>query len=232
MKKNLFFLSFLLIGLTGLRAQCTIAPTCSITNGYCSTPATGTALPNATELTAYSTVIQVSIATTYSIATIIDATVTSVSGMPTGLSYSTNPTNGVIIGGASGCILIAGTPAASTAGNYTVTANVSVNTNFGVVPGSFAWTLTVDPFVGIATHQAPAASLFLSPNPATSELNLIADFNFKNVQVYDALGNIVLSHDANNSYKAVINLQPLNPGLYFLQIIDGNRIITRKFFKE
>jgi hypothetical protein len=232
MKKSLLLFSLLFAAVISIKAQCTITPGCTPSAGYCSTPAAGSALPPATETTPYSTVIQITVSTSYSIATITDATVTSVSGLPAGLSYSTNPTNGVIAGGSSGCMLIAGTPTAGSAGNYSVTANVSVNTNLGVFPVSAVWTLTVNTLAGITTVSTPALNLVLTPNPAKSEINLTADFNFQKVRVFDALGNMALTHDANNSYKTTIDLTKLNSGIYFLQIIDGNRIVTRKFIKE
>src|ERR1700752_830514 len=106
MKKSLLFISLFMSGFIYLNAQCTITPGCSATSGYCTTPAMGTNLPNATELAGYSTTIQVTLGTTVSGITINNATVTSVTGLPAGLSYSLNPTNGVIAGGASGCVLI------------------------------------------------------------------------------------------------------------------------------
>ncbi|HXU27040.1 MAG TPA: T9SS type A sorting domain-containing protein [Bacteroidia bacterium] len=232
MKKSLLLLSLFTVMVLGVKAQCTIAPTCSVTTGYCSTPAVGSALPNATEMTAYSTTIQVSVGTSYSVATITDATVTSVSGLPTGLAATYNPSNGVIAGGSSGCILISGTPAMSTAGSYTVTANVSVNTNFGVFPTTLTWNLTVDAMAGIGYFTAPSANLFLAPNPAKTELTVAADFHFQAVRVYDALGNLVLTQNANGASKATVMVDGLNAGFYFLQVTDGNKVATRKFIKD
>jgi hypothetical protein len=231
MKKSLLLFSLLIAGVISIKAQCTITPGCT-PNPYCSTPAANSALPPATETTAYSTVIQVSIASTYSSVPITNATITSMTGLPTGLTYSTNPTNGVINGGSDGCILITGTPAAGSAGSYTVTANVTVTTGIGSIPGTITWSLTVNTLAGITTVSAPALNLVLTPNPAKAEINLTADFNFQKVRVFDALGNVALTHDANNSYKTTVDLTKLNPGIYFLQIIDGNRIVTRKFIKE
>lgn len=232
MKKSLLLLSLLTVMVLGVKAQCTIAPTCSVTTGYCSTPAVGSSLPNATEQVAYSTTIQVSVGTSYSVATITDATVTSVSGLPTGLAATYNPSSGVIAGGSSGCILISGTPAAATAGSYTVTANVSVNTNFGVFPTTLTWNLTVDATAGITSFVANTATLLIAPNPAKTELTVAADFHFQKVRVYDALGNLVLSQDMNGASKTTVMVDGLNSGFYFLQVSDGNKVATRKFIKD
>lgn len=221
--------------LTHAAAQCTITPGCSVTaSGYCTTPPTSTNLPGATVSTTYTTVIQVSVGTTAGPATINSATVTSVTGMPTGLTYSTNPTNGVINGGSNGCILFTGTPGAATAGSYTITVNLSVSTNFGTQPASASWYLTVNPSTttGIKTEVMNPALLVMSPNPAKSELNVAADFNIGKMQIIDALGKVVLQQDANYANQTVIDLHQLNSGIYFLQINDGSRVISRKFIKE
>jgi hypothetical protein len=232
MKKSLLLVSLFTVMVLGLKAQCTIAPSCTVTTGYCSTPAVNTALPPATEQIAYSTTIQVSVGTSYSVATITNATVTSVSGLPTGLAATYNPSSGVIAGGGNGCILISGTPAAATAGSYTVTANVSVNTNFGVFPTTLTWNLTVNSPAGIGYFTAPSANLLLAPNPAKAEMNVSADFHFQAVRVYDALGNLVLTQNVNGASKTTIMVDGLNAGFYFLQVSDGNKVATRKFIKD
>lgn len=237
MKKILLSLAVVLGSLTQSSAQCTIMPGCSTgTVGYCTTPAANSSLPNAMVSTTYSTVIQVSVGSTAAggAATINSGTVTSVTGLPTGLTYSTNPTNGVINASSNGCILISGTPGAATAGTYTVTVNVSMSTSLGTFPGSASWTLTVNPATttGIQALAIAPAALMMSPNPAKTVLNLSADFNIGKVQVLDALGKVVLSQDANNANEAVLDVQQLNNGIYFLQINDGSRVITRKFIKE
>jgi len=230
MKKIILLLSLCVV--MGVKAQCTITP-CVVTAGYCSTPAANSSLPPATEQTAYSTTIQVTMGTSYSVATISSATVTSVSGLPAGLSYSLNPSSGVIAAGGSGCALITGTPATGSAGTYTVTANVSVNTNFGTFPATITWNLTVSGPAGIASFSNNnGASLLLAPNPAKAEMNVTADFHFQKIRVYDALGNLALTQDVNGENKATIMVDKLNSGFYFLQVTDGNNVVTRKFIKE
>jgi hypothetical protein len=232
MKKSLLLVCLLISGMMSVNAQCTITPGCSATAGFCSTPAAGTALPNATELLAYNTTIQVTLGTSASGITINNATVTAVTGLPTGMSYSLNPSSGVIMAGASGCILITGTPAAATAGSYTITAAVTINTSLGAIPQTVTWLLTVNAAAGINNVSAPAVNFFLTPNPAKSEINLYADFSFGKVSVYDMLGNKVLTQEANSAYQTTIDLRNLNTGIYFVQVIDGGKAITRKFIKD
>jgi hypothetical protein len=234
MKKSLLILGLFIGSLTAIKAQCVIANSCTPTptTGYCSTPATGSSLPNATEASAYSTTIQVSLGTSYSGITINSATITSVTGLPSGLSYSTNPTNGVMSGGSDACMLIAGTPATGSAGSYTVTANVIVNTSFGPAPGSLAWSLTVDAPLGIASQTNNQGTLLVSPNPATAQLSVAADFHFQKVNIFDAWGSLAFSTEVGSLNRTNVDLGRLNPGIYFIQVIDGRRSITRKFIKE
>lgn len=235
MKKSLLFLGLLIGSMTATQAQCTIANSCtpSTSTGYCSTPAVGTALPNGTENVAYSTTIQVSLGTTAAggAVTITDATVTAVTGLPTGLTGTPNPSNGVINGGGDGCILISGTPGAGTAGSYSVNAAVSVNTSFGVQNTNMIWPLTIDPAIGIATVANPGV-FYVTPNPAGSQLSVTADFHFQSVRVFDALGNMALTHEASGAVAANLDLTKLNPGVYFIQVSDGNKTVTRKFIKQ
>lgn len=234
MKKTLLFASLLISGFSQLTAQCVIAPSCSMqATGYCTSPATATPLPNASEASPYSTTIQVSIGTSAfgGAATITDATVTAVTGLPAGLSYTLNPTNGVIAGGANGCVLISGTPIAGAAGSYTVTANITANTSFGTVPASGTWPLTVTGPAGIKT-MTEVSNFFISPNPATSELFISSTSHFGKIQIADALGKIVISHDANYAAQTTINISALNKGVYFLQVNDGTNFTTKKFIKD
>lgn len=234
MKKTLLFAALLIGGLLQLSAQCTITPGCSTgTNGYCTTPATATPLPNASESTPYSTSIQVTIGTSAfgGAATITDATVTAVSGLPAGLSYSLNPTNGLIIGGADGCLLITGTPSAGSAGSYTVTVGITASTNFGPVPVSGTWPLTVTGSTGVR-NVTDATQFFIAPNPATSEVVISSTTHFGKVQIIDALGKTVLSHDANYAAQTTINISSLSKGVYFLQVNDGTNVATKKFIKD
>ena len=235
MKKTLLFAALVIGSLAQLNAQCTITPGCSAAaTGYCTTPAENTNLPNATIASGYNTVIQVSIASAFSGATITSAQIVSMTGLPTGLSYSVNPGSGIIAGGANGCILLTGTPGAATAGNYTVVANVALTTSLGSFPpATVSWFLTVNPAIstGIQSSNTPA-NFYIAPNPVSSELFISSDSHFGKIQVIDALGKTVLSHDANYASQTSINVSSLTKGVYFIQANDGERIITKKFIKD
>lgn len=234
MKKTLLFAALLIGGLSQLTAQCTIAPVCSAgTSGYCSTPTASTALPNGTELSAYNTTIQLSIGSSVGgVATITSATLTSVTGLPAGLSYSVNPSNGIFPANSDACLLLTGTPAASSAGSYSVTANVDVETDIFTGPVSVYWTLEIDPISTGIKSYTQASNFFISPNPATSELSVYSLSHVGKIQIIDALGKTVISHDANYTSQTTINISSLAKGVYFLQATDGVNLITKKFIKD
>lgn len=236
MKKTLLFAALLIGGLSQLSAQCTITPACSTgTLGYCTTPAANTNLPNGTEAVAYSTNIQFSIGTSAfgGAITITDATINSVTGMPAGFIYSVNPSTSPIPAGSDGCIFISGTPAVGAAGTYTVDVNLGVNTSFGPTTQDVVWFLTIDPSGTTNVKSITQNSGFvISPNPATSELFVSAASHFGKVNIIDALGKIVLSHDANYTAQTTINISSLSKGVYFLQVNDGANVTTKKFIKE
>ncbi len=232
MKKSLLILGLFLSGMAGAQAQCTIQNSCTPTNGYCSTPASGATLPNGQENVPYSTTIQISIASSFSGATITNASVTVNPSLPSGLTATTNPSNGIITGGSDGCVLISGTPATGSAGTYPVQVVILFNTNLGQFPAQLAYTLNISGSTGIAAFMASQGALYFVPNPAGSEVKLNADFHFQNVRIFDALGDLVQSYEANNSTTANLDLSQLNAGIYFVQVSDGNKTVTRKLVKQ
>ncbi len=231
MKKNLLFAAILTSGFSQLSAQCVIGAACTPSaQGYCTTPAENTNVPNGTVNVAYSTDIQFTLATSLGgFATITDATIISVTGLPSGFAYTTNPANGNFAGGSSACMQITGTTA--TAGTYTVAASFSVNTSVMPTTQTLKWFLTIDAPTGIQSFNQ-SSNVYVSPNPATSELTVASSLHIGKVQIIDALGNIVLSENGNYATQTKIDISNLAKGVYFIQINDGSKVSTRKFIKE
>jgi hypothetical protein len=235
MKKTLLFAALLIGGLSQLSAQCTITPGCTLGPlGYCTTPAENTALPNGTELLPYSTVIQLSLGTTVGGSfPITDATISGVTGLPASFTYSSNPTNGMILPGANACLIIAGTPQSGSAGSYTVGVGFNVNIPGFPTTQTLNFGLQIDPSGTTNVKSITAASNFvIAPNPATNELFVASASHFGKVVIIDALGKTVLTHDANYAAQTIINVSSLSKGVYFLQINDGNNTVTKKFIKD
>lgn len=231
MKKTLLFAALLLSGLSQLNAQCVIGAACTPSaQGYCTVPAENTNLPNGTANVAYSSDIQFTLGTSVGgFATITDATILSVTGLPSGFAYTTNPTNGNFPGGSSACMQITGTTA--TAGTYSVAASFSVNTSFAPTTQTLTWYLTIDAATGIQSYSQ-SSNMFVSPNPVSSELMISSTSHIGKIQIIDALGKIVMTADANYSMQTKIQVGDLAKGVYFIQVSDGSKLITRKFIKE
>lgn len=231
MKKTLLFAALLLGGLSQLNAQCVIGAACTPSaQGYCTVPAENTNLPNGTANVAYSSDIQFTLGTSVGgFATITDATILSVTGLPSGFAYTTNPTNGNFPGGSSACMQITGTTA--TAGTYSVAASFSVNTSFAPTTQTLTWYLTIDAATGIQSYSQ-SSNMFVSPNPVSSELVISSASHIGKIQIMDALGKVVMTTDANYSIQTKIQVGDLAKGVYFIQVSDGSNLTTRKFIKE
>ncbi|MFM7903469.1 MAG: hypothetical protein ACKPAD_15980, partial [Bacteroidota bacterium] len=117
MIKKLLLSTVLVFGTAHLAsAQCVPDPTITIPGIY---PDSATGLSSGVVGTPYTQVIQakVPVDTVVSInglpptnITISNITVTGVTGLPPGLTYSTTPANGIFPGGSNGCMLVSGTP--------------------------------------------------------------------------------------------------------------------------
>jgi hypothetical protein len=81
--------------------------------------------------------------------------------------------------------------------------------------------------IGINT-PASAGQLKLYPNPATTILNLNADYQINQLTVFNAVGQVVES-TVVNSMNHALNTSAYKPGVYFVQINSEKGTSTRKF---
>ena len=231
MKKTLLFATLLIGGLSQLNAQCVIGAACTPSaQGYCTVPAENSSLPNGIANTAYSSDIQFTLGTSIGgFVTINDATISSVTGLPSGFSYTTNPTSGNFIGGSSACMQISGTT--PTPGTYTISASVAVNTSLAPTNQTLNWFLTINAATGIQSYKQ-LSIINVYPMPVTDELIISSASHIGKISIIDALGKTVLTYDANYSLQTNINVSSLSKGVYFLQVNDGSQISTKKFVKD
>lgn len=70
----------------------------------------------------------------------------------------------------------------------------------------------------------------IQPNPCSSQLIITSSLNYSNVRIINTIGQLVLSEGNNNN----ININHLDKGIYFLQLLDkdNNIIKTKRFIKE
>lgn len=239
MKKTLLTIATMVAGILTMNAQCTAVQSCTPgATGYCSTPSPSTSLPGATVGTAYSTDVQITLGTTATMqgqtVSITSGTITSITGMPSGILALLTPTNGALLGGQSGCFQLSGTTNA-TSGTYSVTVSFALTLNGGFPFSSSAtWYLPLNSTTtGISNiSNSSNGVLVLAPNPAKSELTISSDLHLNKATIIDALGKVVMTQDLNYSNQAIINVANLERGVYFLQANDGNKTITKKFIKD
>lgn len=80
-------------------------------------------------------------------------------------------------------------------------------------------------------------SISIYPNPTSNNIT-ISSLDFLNkealVNVYDVLGNVVISNRYINNDENTINLENLSSGIYFLKITNqsGNLLQTQKIIKQ
>src|ERR1041384_2220120 len=129
MKKNLFLIALLLCSIRFANAQ-TCTPDLSITEPGMY-PGTDVNLPYAYDGVFYNTCVQFKVLTDTIISgthvTITNVTLDSVSGLPPGFSFSTNPANHIFPGGSNACASLYGSPLASNAGTYHLTVHLTVH---------------------------------------------------------------------------------------------------------
>jgi len=233
------------ISLTGIStfvvAQCVPDITITTPGIY---PDSATGLPVGTVAVPYSEVIQVKVLTdtTYGgfPVVITNITITSVTGLPPGLTYSCNPATCVFPGGSNGCILLSGTP--STAGTFALNVNVSVaGTVFGVpaAPQTSSidyYSITIDAATGLS-HDLASLKLELlqnKPNPATTYTDLSftspisGDFTLK---LFNVIGKEVLNQTMRgmagmNTVR--MDTENFTPGVYMISLENGGQIVTRR----
>jgi len=93
-------------------------------------------LPDGTAGQVYSSGVTIWIPSTYSGATVYNADLTGMSGLPTGLSYACAGGNCNYSSSFNGCVTISGTIAENVApGTYPITGHFTAHTNFGSFPG-------------------------------------------------------------------------------------------------
>ena len=84
--------------------------------------------------------------------------------------------------------------------------------------------------------QVPKQNDFaLFPNPAKSLITISSTINGTvkvNYEIVDVLGKVLMESENIGSDKFSININDLNPGIYFLRLHVNNSVVVKKFVKE
>ncbi|MCX6182296.1 MAG: T9SS type A sorting domain-containing protein [Bacteroidetes bacterium] len=235
MIKKLLFLFAILISVgTSSVAQCT--PDANIVSpGFYPT-----SLPDAVAGQSYSQVLQFKVASDTSYmslsGTITSATLTNVTGLPAGFSYSCNksPNACTYNGGEIGCISLSGNPTSGAVGSYnlslTLSFNVIVNSTPVVLPVNVPVTLKVIASNGLTVTKAP----FFALTQRDEDLVLLNPANGKlSVSVFDMLGRVVKTgnYQSIKGEATYINVSGLEKGIYFVNLQLNGKQETIKISK-
>ena len=79
-----------------------------------------------------------------------------------------------------------------------------------------------------------SGNVLISPNPTNGVLNISFNAIPQNakIEVYNSIGALVLTEAMNNKNNT-INLSDLNSGIYFMKVLEGNKVVAvKKVVKE
>ncbi len=138
------------------------------------------------------------------------------------LNYFWTIDNGTIVSGQ-------GTNEVSVFWNDSITGWISVS-----MSETRSFEQTVILYVGTATGigEINAANIQLGPNPFTSEININSDVRIHAAEVFDATGRVVFRTLNVNSTRAVLALESLQAGAYWLLLETDKGIISKQIHKQ
>ena len=250
--KKLYFVSILAFASLTAGAQCTIDTTVfSGPNDYRILPDTVTNLPVATVGVPYVTDLQFHVqpdtVTQLGTFPITHVQIDSITGIPAGFSYSTNPANGTFPGGSYGCAGVTGLATAgqelggpNSDGVYPIIIYYTATVNVFSVPQQFPTTKTGYKVRIQAANSVPMVSTITftvgqnAPNPADSR----AEFMFTNptngnvsFTLYNILGETVKQQNINavkGENRFSLSTAELPAGVYLYTFRSGNSVVTRR----
>jgi len=250
MKKNLLFLTTALFAFSLISfGQCVINTTYTTAGYY---PATG--FTPAYVTLPFSQVVQIRVLADTTVPTFGNITVNyvqmdSVKGMPTGFTYSTNPSTGKFPGGSNGCLMVMGTAVTgqemggpSNNGVYPLTVYYHANLQVPVVgptnqPGTNTkYTVTILPAsAGISESELEQFTVFPNvPNPADSHTDIsywLASSDNVEFRMYNVLGSLVSvrnMHGDRGNNKFMFDVSSLTPGIYLYSIKCGSKTVSKR----
>ncbi len=81
----------------------------------------------------------------------------------------------------------------------------------------------------LSVDNVSAESYYFYPNPATSILYLSEKLNGARYQIYNTLGQLLLS---GNIIDNKLNISSIGKGSYILKVQDDFKVITKKIIKN
>jgi len=85
----------------------------------------------------------------------------------------------------------------------------------------------------LSVPEENVLSFEIYPNPVKSELYIDSDLDINTIAVYNSLGRLIKTWNVEKRNNLLsFNMDFLNEGVYFLNVISGERNETRKFVKQ
>jgi hypothetical protein len=169
------------------------------------------------------------------ITTSIDSIVIdNVTGLPPGMSIACNPAGCAFIGGSTGCAIITGI--CNTIGVYPLVFNLSAYVGGTtaanpIVLDYYSITVSTDGCTeGIEKTEISAFKI--SPNPTSTSILIEGLKDVKEIHLMNPEGKMIQSVAVNELNSISLDLESINSGLYFIQLISENGTEIVKIIKE
>lgn len=159
-------------------------------------------------------------------------TVSSVSGLPSGINYSCNNPNCTYVGGNNGCANVYGTPTQTGVFDITISIDAQVNIGFGiVVPYSQAFSgyKIVVGSAGLITGVIEPLHAF--PNPS-NDITTVEGLNGIRLTLNNLNGQELLVKSIEGLSTTDLNIANLNAGVYFINVYGEQGVETIRIIKN
>jgi hypothetical protein len=106
-------------------------------------------------------------------------------------------------------------------------------TDFNVCSGIDSVLITFMPCIGFEENLSQTEFEFF-PNPASKQITIKSDIISENsiIEIYSADAKLLIKQKAKQNNRAIIEIDKLSGGLYFIKIISENTVYTVRFIKE
>lgn len=108
-------------------------------------------------------------------------------------------------------------------GNYNASVVIGCND-----PDSEWNEIPVNLTIGTGIDNTTKIGVMTYPNPATENLNVVADVNINSIAIYSITGQLVNSFNVNSTSTS-INVSDMAKGIYVMEVKVGNDVINSKF---
>lgn len=95
-----------------------------------------------------------------------------------------------------------------------------------------AISVSVSTCTGLNESIKNIGDIYIYPNPTKEKLNIILSSSINEIKIYNSLGSLIDTYTNVNTSKIEIDLITQSAGIYFIQFISPERMITKKIILE